>query len=209
MIIGIDGNEANQNERVGVHQYALALLWGLYKLQDTETSDITFMIYLKNAPQSDLPPENSHWKYKIIYGGKVWILTKLMPALMITEKIDVFYSPSHYLPPFSRSPKVFMIHDLGYLKFSEQFKKYDFWQLKYWSAISIIISKYIICPSESTGRDIVRHYPFARKKIKVVPHGYNSSQFHMNISKKIVRLISKKYGITNNYILFLSTLKPS
>jgi len=209
MIIGIDGNEANQNERVGVHQYALALLWGLYKLQDTENSDITFIVYLKNAPQSDLPPENSHWKYKIIYGGKVWILTKLMPALMITEKIDVFYSPSHYLPPFSRCPRVCMIHDLGYLKFSEQFKKYDFWQLKYWSAISIIISKYIICPSESTGRDIVRHYPFARKKIKVVPHGYDNSKFHPKISQKFVRRVTNKYRITKNYILYISTLKPS
>src|SRR3990167_2375878 len=209
MIIGIDGNEANQNERVGVHQYALALLWGLYKLQDTETSDITFMIYLKNAPQSDLPPENSHWKYKIIYGGKVWILTKLMPALMITEKIDVFYSPSHYLPPFSRCPRVCMIHDLGYLKFSGQFKKNDFWQLKYWSAISIIISKYIICPSVSTESDIVRHYPFARKKVKVIYHGYNKEKFNIQISENFVRRVREKYRIPENYLLFLSTLKPS
>jgi len=206
MLIAIDGNEANIAERVGVNQYSFELLWGLYKLQDNKTK---YYIYLKKAPNNGLPKETNSWKYKILPGGKLWVLAKLLPSLMLGEKPDVFFSPNHYLPPFTRIPSVCTIHDLGYLKFSEQFRKYDFWQLKYWSAISIIISKYIICPSIATKKDIVRLYPFASKKVHVVYHGYNSSQFHMNISKKIVRLISKKYGITNNYILFLSTLKPS
>ena len=34
MIIGIDGNEANLKNRVGVNQYCFELLWGIQKLQD-------------------------------------------------------------------------------------------------------------------------------------------------------------------------------
>lgn len=205
MVIGIDGNEANVLEKVGVHQYSFEILRGLYKLQD----DNRFLVYLKNPPNSALPQETPRWKYLILPGDRVWILSRLMPALLKSKNLNVFFTPSHYLPFFSKAPGVCTIHDLGYLKFSEQFKRYDFWQLKYWSAISIIISKYIICPSLSTKNDIVRRYPFASKKVKVIYHGYDKTRFNTKISKDFVRRIVKKYGISKNYILFLSTLKPS
>jgi len=214
MLIGIDGNEANEaradiGERVGVNQYAFEILWGLYRLNKGRKTKHDFIIYLKSRPKHDLPKENSFWKYKVIAGGGVWILRHLMPALL-RSRSDVFFSPSHYLPPVTGGPKVCTIHDLGYLKFTEQFKKYDFWQLKYWTAISITISKYIISVSKSTKQDIVRHYPFASKKVSVVHHGYDKNKFNTKITINDVRRVKKEYGISSDdYILFLSTLKPS
>jgi len=209
MVIGIDGNEANVSKKVGVQQYAYELLCGMYKLQDNKERKRFFTIFLKEEPKPDLPSPNSFWSYRVIPGKNLWVLKNLTPRLFWREKVDVFFTPSHYLPPFCRSPMVFTLHDLGYLKFSEQFKKYDFWQLKYWTAISIIISKYIIVPSESTRKDIVRHYKFSQKKIKVIPHGYDKLRFRPNISRNLVRQVIKKYRIPSSYILFLSTLKPS
>ena len=208
MIIGIDGNEANISKRVGVHQYAYEILWGLYRGTSKKRSH-EFRIYLKESPLPDLPQENSFWKYVVLSGGRPWILTKLTPYLVRKKSLDVFFSPSHYLPPLTRTPKVCTIHDLGYLKFSDQFRKYDFWQLKYWTAISIIISKYIISVSDSTKNDIVRHYPFASNKVEVIHHGYDGERFNNQISSQVVRRIKNKYGILGDYILFLSTLKPS
>lgn len=133
-----------------------------------------------------------------------------MPTLFKNiEKPNVFFSPSHYLPPLTSMPKVCTIHDLGYLEFSGQFKKYDFWQLKYWTAISIYISKYIIAVSNATKEDIVRHYSFASKKIIVTHHGYDKLRYNDKISDKDVRRVKKKYSLANDYVLFLSTLKPS
>ena len=66
MIVGIDGNEANIKERVGVHQYAFEIIWALYKLQDIKSEGIQFIVYLKKPPMSDLPKENDYWKYKVI-----------------------------------------------------------------------------------------------------------------------------------------------
>lgn len=209
MIIGIDGNEANIGERVGVHQYAYEILWGLYKLQDIKKLNVKFVIYLKNQPKTDFPKENEYWKYNILGGKRLWIITKLIPELIKSVKIDVFFSPNHYLPFLSHCPKVCMIHDLGYLNYSEQFRKKDYWQLKIWSAISVIISKYIISPSESTKKDIVRHYPFAEKKLVTINHGYSSTLFNTKISKIIVRRVIHKYRISKKYLLILSTLKPS
>jgi len=210
MIIGIDGNEANVEKRVGVNQYAFELLKNIHKLQDEWKGKLRFIVYLKNEPRKDLPRQNSYWQYKVIKGRGLWIISKLMPDLFLNrEKPNVFFTPSHYLPPFAPCPMVCTIHDLGYLKFSEQFKKYDFWQLRIWSAISIFISKAIIAVSNSTKKEIVRHYPFASKKIFVTHHGYDKSRFNIEISKNDVRRVRDKYAIVNDYVLFIGTLKPS
>lgn len=209
MLIAIDGNEANTKEKVGVSTYAFEILHGLYNLNNNEINPNKFLIYLKNPPNNDLPQENTYWKYKIINGNKNWVLKNLMPQLFKFPRPDVFFTPTHYLPPFTPVPKVFTIHDLGYLEFSEQFKKYDFWQLKYWTAISIYVSKYIIAVSQATRKDIVRRYSFASKKVDVIYHGYDKMKFNNNIDNNLVRRVRKKYNIPENYILFLSTLKPS
>jgi glycosyltransferase involved in cell wall biosynthesis len=133
-----------------------------------------------------------------------------MPRLVANkEKLDVFFSPSHYIPPISVVPRVCTIHDLGYLKFTGQVKKYDFWQLKYWTAISLFISKAIIAVSNSTKRDIVRHHPSVSDKISVTQHGYDKSRFNTDIGNNDVRRVKNKYSIVGDYVLFISTLKPS
>jgi glycosyltransferase involved in cell wall biosynthesis len=197
---------------MGVHQYAYHILWGLYNLRKNSSNNHQYIIYLNQSPRKDLPKQEKFWKYEVIEGSKLWVLTKLMPALIKNKDLDLFFAPSHYLPPLPlRLSKVCTIHDLGYLRFSEQFKFCDFWQLKLWTAISISISKCVIAVSKFTKRDIVRHYPFASRKVAVVYHGYEKERFNNKICQDVVRRSRAKYHIPNsvNYILFLSTLKPS
>ena len=210
MIIGIDGNEANLEVRVGVNQYCHELLTVIRKLEDEWKSKHKIVVYLREKPKNFMPESSNNFYYKVISGSGAWIIRRLIPDLFFSSpKPRVFFSPSHYVPPFSPVPLVCAIHDLGYLEFSEQFEKYDFWQLKYWSAWSIFISKRIISVSNSTMKDIVRHYPFASKKIRVVHHGNDSSRFNQLIADKDVRRIKEKYSIVKDYVLYLGTLKPS
>lgn len=210
MLIGIDGNEANIVNRVGVNKYAYELLWSLYNLQDNNEFAHGVIVYLKNKPLNDLPRQSKKWKYKVIPGGNVWILTKLMPSLLFSNnKPDVFFAPSHYLPPISTMPRICSIMDLGYLENSEQFKKRVYWQLKYWTAMSVIVSKKIITISNATKEDIVRHYKFTSKKIAVTHLGYNKKVFNTEIKDKDVRRVKDRYYIVSDYVLYLGTLKPS
>lgn len=209
MIIGIDGNEANEKMRVGVHQYAFWLLKTLASLRKEWDGKHSFIIYLKNPPADDLPKEFKGWKYVVLPGGRMWIIKKLMPHLWKSQKHDVFMSLNHYLPPFLPQPSVCAIMDLGYLENTGQFNRRDFWQLKYWSAISMKISKYIITISKSAKEDIEKHYKTYGKKTVVIPLGYDNNTFNENISQEAIKTIKKKYKINGDYILFLSTLKPS
>lgn len=210
MIIGIDGNEANVPQRVGVNQYAFELLKNIALLSDEGTIKHQFIVFLKDRPLFDLPEENKNFRYKVLPGGGKWIITKLTPHLLAKKTpLDVFFSPSHYVPPLCPIPRVCSIMDLGYLEFSGQFKKIDFWQLCLWSAYSIYVSKRVLAISNSTKKDILRHYPFASGKVSTTLLAYDARQFNRDIPDNDVRLIKKRYSIVDDYVLFLSTLKPS
>ncbi|QQG47105.1 MAG: glycosyltransferase family 4 protein [Candidatus Woesebacteria bacterium] len=210
MIIGLDGNEANIENRVGVNVYAFELLTAISKLQENWKNKHTIIVYLKRNPLPDMPRETKNFKYKILPGRKIWILTRLTPYLLPNpDKLDLFFTPSHYLPLILKIPSVCSIMDLGYLNSSEQFKKYDFWQLKYWTASSLQKAKKIIAISESTKKDILRHYPNTAKKIEVTLLAYDKNKFNQKTINKDVRQVKNKYHINKNYILFLGTLKPS
>jgi len=209
MIIGIDGNEANVKNRVGVNEYAYQLLWHIKKLEPEWKQNHKFVIYLKSTPRN-LPKQSKYWEYKVLPGSGMWIIKTLMPYLWTSKnKPELFFTPSHYVPLFTPMPRICSIMDLGYLEFSGQFKRYDFWQLKLWTAWSLFVSKYIIAISDTTKQDIARRYPFASKKIGVIPLGYNSSKNTKKISSKDVRRVTEKYSIQSKYLLFLGTLKPS
>jgi glycosyltransferase involved in cell wall biosynthesis len=210
MVIGIDGNEANVKNRVGVNTYALEILKNIYKLQDEWKGRHSFLIYLRENPSLELPKATKWWTYKVIPGGGMWIIRKLMINLLFDHhRPDVFWSPSHYIPPFVPIPMVCSIMDLGYLEFSGQFKKYDFWQLKIWTAYSLYISKLVLTISEASKKDIVRHYKFTSKKVVSTLLGYDKSIYNDKIDPKYVRRIKNKLTMGQDYILFLSTLKPS
>lgn len=210
MLIGIDGNEANIKNRVGVNQYAFELLWGLYNIQKKVKPQHDFVVYLKQEPMSDLPSARAGWKYEILPGGGMWIIKKLTPHLYRTQtKPDVLFAPSHYVPPISPMPRICAVMDLGYLSAANQFRAYDYWQLRLWTAWSILVSRRVIAISEATKLDIAKRYPFSRGKIQVTPLAGDSKVKNAKVISKDIDRVKKKYGIRGDYILFLGTLKPS
>ena len=202
MIIGIDGNEANVASRVGSGTYAFELLNQFQKSKKHK-----FVIYLKEKPQSDFPKETQNFKYLIFGPKKLWTQFALPVKLAFGPKIDVFFSPAHYGPRFSKVPYVVTIHDLSYLHFPELFKKEDLLQLTSWSKYSIKNSKHIIAPSKSTKEDIAKNYKIAPSKITVTYEGYDKSRFKPPPQTRI-NLVKKRYRIKNNYIIFVGTIQP-
>ena len=208
MVIGIDGNEANLEHRVGVNQYAYEILSALYKLP--EACKHSFVIFLKDQPLKALPEERLNWKYQVLPGKGKWVIKNLMPFLYKQKLgLDVLFTPSHYVPLSSPVPRVCTITDLGYLNARTQFRAYDYWQLRLWTAWSILVSKKVLTISEATKKDVIKHYPQAINKTSVVHLAGDTSVLNSKVTYQDVRKIKEKYSIPENYILFLSTLKPS
>lgn len=203
MLIGIDANEANlTSNRVGINQYAFELLHALYNL---ETPHI-FVIYLKSKPMSDLPAERKNWHYRVIPFPKLWTQTRL-PVDLFTHAPSptVFFSMTHYAPRWSPVPTVVAIMDLGFLSSPEQFTPKDFNQLKSWTHYSVKNAKKIIAISKFTKEAIQKEYKRSPEDITVTHLSYNTALFKPTKGPVVL----EKYGITEPYILFLSSLKPS
>src|SRR3712207_3887365 len=110
MIIGIDGNEANVQKRVGISEYAFQLLVRFAKNQEAPVRNATqsvaggrinYQVYLKSDPLKTLPAESEFWKYRDFGPGKLWTQWRLpLDLYMHRPRPDVFFSPTHYAPRF-------------------------------------------------------------------------------------------------------------
>lgn len=211
MVIGINGNEANVEHRVGVGQYAFELLKHLNKL---DTPDIQFRIYLADNPRSDMPKAGPGWSYEILPGGAFWTLTTLQFAL-IKEKIagnapDIFLTLTHYTPIFMPLPSVICIMDLAFERFPNFFKPRDLYQLKYWTRISVFGAQKIVTISEFSKKEIISLYHVPADKIEVVYPGFDEERFNDNVSKNDKRNLElkKKYDLEEGYFVYIGTLQP-
>ena len=214
MNIGINGYEAvvsrfgfdkktNLPVRVGSGEYAYELLLELSKVDKKNN----YYVYLPIKPTRDMPSENKQWRYIVFPSKKLWTLLGLSNKLLKNkEKINVFFSPTHYLPPIA--PKsVISILDVSYLKFPDLFKKKDLYQLKIWGRLSIKKAKKILTISESSKSDIIKYYGVKPDKIRVIYPGVKEI---LNIKYKILNMeeLKKKFGIEKEYILFVGTIQP-
>lgn len=204
-LIGIDGNEANVEHRVGVNQFAYGLLKGLWAVKTASR----FVVYLSVPPLADLPKEKANWRYRVIGPPKFWTQWRLpLDLFSRVPRPDVFFSPSHYAPRFSPMPTVVSIMDLGFLGSREQFTLKDYLQLKDWTTYSVRGARRVIAISEATKRDLVKNYALPAEKVSVVYPGYESERFFPRGMTEVERKL-KKYLIRRPYFLFLSSLKPN
>ena len=144
MVIGINGYEAivprfgfekksGLPNRVGSGEFCFQLLLELSKIDKNNE----YFVYLPKKPSSDMPPETEKWHY-VVFSSKLWTLIGLSKKLFNDKnKIDVFFSPTHYLPFYVPKPSAISILDVSYLHFPKLFKKRDLYQLKLWGRFSI------------------------------------------------------------------------
>ncbi|OGK18003.1 hypothetical protein A3G67_04525 [Candidatus Roizmanbacteria bacterium RIFCSPLOWO2_12_FULL_40_12] len=195
MIIGIDGNEANVDELVGVSVYTKNLL---SYFQKQASSNLQFEIFLKEKPKASLPPETKDFKYKVVGPSFLWSQISLPLALKNTN-LDVFFSPAHYAPRYLSKPLVVTIHDLSYFYYPEEFLKKDLHKLTHWTKYSVEKAKKVIAVSENTKKDLMKFYNVPENKISVIYNG-----FEKNVP-------SSKFQAQNSsepYFLYVGTLQP-
>lgn len=208
MIIGIDGNEANVERKVGIGEYAFELLWQFSSAKVKVQSE-KFVIYLKEPPRMEMPPPAENWRYKIVGPSMLWTQFGLPVNLFVDRpKPDVFFTPSHYGPRFSPIKTVVSIMDVSYLSFPELFRKKDLYQLRSWSAYSVKNAAKVLTISKASKDDIISAYGVLEEKVVVTYPGVKKSQIVNSKYQLSMDKLREKYGIRENYILFVGTLQP-
>jgi len=216
--------------RVGSSEYCFNLLVNLNKIDRKNE----YFVYLPVNPTTDMPAESENWHYKIVKKRSIWTLFDLsiwflkqklfknrhseldsesyeIPKqvrddIEKKEKLDIFFSPTHYLPIYSPFLSAISIMDLSYIHFPQLFKKRDLYQLKFWTKLSVRKAKIIFTISNASKSDIIKIYGVPKKKVAVTYPGIKEENIkHEALSMKDVK---DKYGIEGEYILFVGTLQP-
>ncbi len=206
MLIGIDGNEANVEKKVGISEYAYELLCQFHDLR-IKNNNFKFIVYLKDKPRVDMPTPTFNFTYKIVGPRKMWTQFALPISLFLGKKPDIFFTPSHYAPRFSTVPTAISVMDLSYIHFPGLFAKKDLYQLTNWTKYSIKNAKKIFTISNFSRDDIIKEYKVEPKDVVVTYPGIKPDLRSKNKDLSMEDL-NKKFGIKGEYILFVGTLQP-
>lgn len=199
--IGVDGNEANVEKKVGVSVYALNLL---HYFASHARDDLRFIIYLKHTPQAWMPKASDYFQYAVIPGPILWSQIFLPISLYLNRIANIFFSPAHYIPRYCPIPTVVTIHDVSYLYYPEEFLKNDLYKLTHWTAAAVARSKQIIAVSKTTKKDLLKHYQIEEDKVSVIYNGFTKLNAENPDRNPI-----EAYNLKNNkYILYVGTLQP-
>lgn len=200
MIIGIDGNEANVKEQVGVSVYTHNLLT---QFQRRSSNENRFIVYLKQKPLKHMPQETAFFTYRIIPGPTLWSRVFFPLYLTIHQEIDLLFCPGHYSPAGYSGKLAVTIHDLAYYTYPDEFLMKDLYKLKNWTAASIRKANLVIAVSQTTQKDIIHYFPQSQDKVQVVYNGFNPP-------KKLPesKILNKLTIVKDEYLLFVGTLQP-
>lgn len=207
MIIGIDGNEANVQKRVGISEYAYQLLEQFASFEFAKHKNINFVVYLKDKPKN-LPPESKNWHYRVLKPGKLWTQWRLPLDLYVHKPHpDVFFSMTHYAPRFSPVPTVVAVMDVAYMRFPELFNANDLYQLRNWTNYSVKNAKKVLTISNSSRDDIIKAYRTPVEKVVTIYPGIKNM---LSLEPRVFSMnqLKTKYHIADNFILFVGTLQP-
>lgn len=203
-IIGIDGNEANVSSRVGSNVFAYELLVAMHRyLQQQPLFQV--VVYLSRPPQPDMPAETDTWHYRIIKHQPLWGVWRLPLDLWLHRRVDLFFSPGHYLPSISPVPMVSTIMDLAYERFPDYFRTKDRYQLQVLTRWGVKMARHVFAISEATRQDLISLYKKPAEDITVIYPAVSSLE---PLKENVVQHHLKQLGIQGPYVLFVGTLQP-
>lgn len=205
MVIGIDGNEANVEKKVGSNVYAHRLLSEFAKL-DAKNK---FTVYLKNPPLAGLPSNRPNFEYRVVGPRFFWTRLALPGSLVFSRRRpNVFFSPGHYAPAVCPSPLAVSVLDLSFLYFPKMFKPTDLYKLRHWTSEAVRCASRIFTISRHSRQDIINCYGVDPGKVIVTYPGYDEKLYSTGQNSEAVLRVKEKYQIRSDYLLSLGTLQP-
>jgi glycosyltransferase involved in cell wall biosynthesis len=200
MHIGIDARMAYYTQ-AGIGQYIGRLIEGLAKVECQEELTI-----LQSRKDRAMMAPGQFQRRSLWTPSHHRLEQWFLPLEIALAGLDVLHSPD-FIPPFRRNCRsVITIHDLAFLLYPH-FLTQD--SARYYSQIDQAVrhTDHIIAVSESTKRDTVGLLGVSANKITVI-HEAANPLFRPLEDPEALHLVRDKYGLPEDFILFVSTIEP-
>jgi glycosyltransferase involved in cell wall biosynthesis len=195
----------------GIGRYARELTASLLKLgrnnnylgfynQTSETLHEDPLFH--ELPHLRLIVPNKPWRLMALTSqGSHVSLDRLFPH------VDLFHGTDNLMPYFSRIKTVFTLHDLSFRFFPETLTTLNRLFLSLAMPLFLKNADAVISVSENSKKDAVRLYGIPQEKITVV-HLAARGLFHQPCDPESLSLIRRRYGLPEQYFLYVGTLEP-
>lgn len=132
--------------------------------------------------------------------------TSAMSAELFPHRLDVLHSPDFIPPTFTRCPSVITVHDLAFLLYPDFLTPQS---ARYYGQVDVAArrARHIIAVSQSTKRDVMRLLGVPEDKITVIYEAAHPT-FRKLDCQEAAAHVAKEYGVTGDFILFVSTIEP-
>ncbi|MFQ5605421.1 MAG: glycosyltransferase family 4 protein, partial [bacterium] len=135
-----------------------------------------------------------------------WEQTKLAAELQ-SERVDVLHAMAFSSPFLNSIPTVVTVHDLVFRRFPETvpLAKKLYYRLAFGRAIQKAVQ--VIAVSEQVRSELLTEFHLPVKKVQAIPEAA-APEFGVRPQRRLIDRIRKKLGLTQPYILSVSTLEP-
>jgi glycosyltransferase involved in cell wall biosynthesis len=203
MRIGIDARLVYYSH-AGIGQYILRLVEALAR---TKLSGEQFVLLQSRKDRTCINGDHPNFSRVSLWTPSHHRLEQLTLRLEIGRlHLDLLHSPD-FIPPFRRNCKsVITVHDLAFLLYPHFLTNEA---ARYYGQIdqAVRYTDHIIAVSESTRRDTINLLGVPEHKTTVIYEAANP--IYRPVDKEVARRhVVETYGLTQDYILFVSTIEP-
>ncbi len=196
------------HHRAGIGRYTQELLAALLAL-DPAVAYSAF--YNRPADARPDPPADRLPALTVPWGDKPWRLRVLLSHLLrrpqdsLLPGIDLFHATDHLLPYLGRVPGVFTLYDVTYL-LTDTHATLNRAFLTLMMPRFLQHARGVIAISESTRRDLLRHYRVDERKVHVI-YGGVAPRFRRAAQDEVAQ-VRQKYSLPERFILAVGTIEP-
>ena len=155
-----------------------------------------------------MPQETGHFRYSVFGPQKLWTQFALpLKLFTMKNKPDVFFTPSHYSPRYSKIPTAIALMDVSYIHFPHMFATKDLYQLKNWTAYSVKKARRVFTISKSSKNDILKEYHLKGESVVVTYPGVKLLE-SLQPTVYEMKQLQDRFTFSDTYFLFVGTLQP-
>lgn len=177
MRIGIEASRANRPVKTGVEWYAWHVIQELKALPEAAKHE--WLLYSNEALQGGLQSGPANWKERRLPWPPNYLWTQARLSWeMMRRPSDVLFVPAHVLPAVSPKRAVVTVHDVGFKRFPEVYKKIQVAYHEITTRDIVRRQARIITVSEFCKREIVELYGADPAKIFVTPLGIDHDRYY-------------------------------
>lgn len=163
--------------------------------------------FIKNLVSNGGIPNECRWfhanAYKLLYN-----FIPVPYSLFFGGDADITHFMSYYVPPGVKGKVITMVYDMVYKVYPETVKRKTLYMLNLNMENACRRADVIITVSNFSKSEIMKYLGVPSEKIVVMPCGVDFKKFNPNYSIDIVAETKNKYGIKEDYFLYLGTLEP-